>query len=123
MKKFIIVLLTASAWFACCKNEENQEDVDADYMVPVHGRFQLLFTSNPSTGLRWYWMNRSQTLSVDTVGYEFVYSKPGVPGSPGTEFWLFEGKQPGIDTLEFQYRRSLLSGEVYDTTNIVVMVK
>ena len=123
MKKLIVVLLAVSAWFACCKNEETPENVDADYVVPLHGRFQLLFTSNPSTGLRWYWMNRSQTLSVDTVGYEFVYTKPGVPGSPGTEFWMFEGKQPGMDTLEFQYRRTPVSTEVYDTTHVVVMVK
>jgi predicted secreted protein len=123
MKKLIFVLLIVSTWFACCKNEEIPENVDTDYVIPVHGRFQLLFTSNPSTGLRWHWMNRSQTLSVDSVGYQFVYSKPGVPGSPGTEFWMFEGKQTGVDTLEFQYRRNLVSAEAYDTTHVVVMVK
>lgn len=122
MKKLIFALLGISLLIAGCLNDE-EEEAEADYVVPVKGRFQLLFRSNPSTGLQWYWMNRSQTLSVDTVGYGFLYDNPGRPGSHGTEYWTFEGKQPGIDTLEFQYRRFFGSAEAYDTTFVIVQVK
>jgi|WetSurMetagenome_2_1015567.scaffolds.fasta_scaffold89703_2 predicted secreted protein len=124
MKKLFILFVLFAAIFADCKkDEDHSDDINAEYVIPVNGRFQLLFTSNPSTGISWHWMNRLTTSVVDTVAYSFIYDTPGRMGSPGTEYWTFKGIKTGVDTLEFQLRRSMLSGVANDTTTVVVRVK
>lgn len=80
--------------------------VKYDYEVAVGASFSIELGSNPTTGFRWHWVNRSSVSTVDTTGYKYVSSHPGMMGSGGKETWIFTGKKPGTDSLKFQYNRS-----------------
>ncbi|MGD0711842.1 MAG: protease inhibitor I42 family protein [Bacteroidales bacterium] len=98
-------------------NKNNQNTVDNnkkatrtavkyDYEVAVGASFSIELGSNPTTGYRWHWVNRSSVSTVDTTGYKYVSSHPGMMGSGGKETWIFTGKKAGTDSLKFQYNRS-----------------
>lgn len=86
--------------------KETKAPAKYDYEVAVGSSFSIELASNPTTGYRWHWANRNSVSIVDTAGYSYTRSRPGMMGSGGKETWKFTGKKTGIDSIKFEYSRS-----------------
>lgn len=78
-----------------------------EYYVAIGDTTIVQFEGKGSSGYMWNWINKESCSHVDSVGsdYEVINKDPLICGSPGIEYWKFEGKEIGVDTLEFIWCR------------------
>jgi inhibitor of cysteine peptidase len=107
MKKGSILLLVfalvATSIFFAFSKKENPSDFDIE--VKLNKEFNLEFRSNPSTGYRWWWVNKKDDRHVDSIRRTFIGDKPVMPGKGGKDIWTFKAIKRGIDTIAFAYKR------------------
>jgi len=104
-------------------NKNEQEPKKKHYQVAVNGVFTIELDSNPSTGYTWQWMNQDSVTSVERIGQDFVSDNPKLVGNSGRAIWKFQGRKPGTDTLDLEYKRPWDKNSTIDSTKIVVTVK
>jgi predicted secreted protein len=74
-------------------------------MIGVGQQFAVLLHSNPSTGYGWTAQFDAKALSQVSKTYESSQATP-MPGSGGTDRFLFQGLTAGPADLKFTYARS-----------------
>lgn len=83
-----------------------------DVTLPVGGQIVLTLGSNPSTGFAW---NHPAEISdgavLQQVSQRLVMPDNPLPGTPGTEQWVFQAAQPGTSTVRLYYRRPWETGQ------------
>lgn len=72
--------------------------------IKVGERIVVALESNPSTGYGWYLAQEpdASILWNSPVQYE---PGPAIPGAPGTDRWVFDGKGKGTVSVELDYTR------------------
>jgi predicted secreted protein len=108
MKKSVyftaIATLTLTSIFFAFNKKADPSDFDIE--VKLNKEFNLEFRSNPSTGYRWWWVNKQDDRHVDSIRRTFIGDKPVMPGKGGRDIWTFKAIKRGIDTISFAYKRS-----------------
>jgi len=89
--------------------EVTLSQVFQDPGVPIQARtgavFSIALVSNPSTGFRWKMTLPENDKTVTFLGSEYVASREGMPGAPGTEVFKFRAATPGEMKVVFVYER------------------
>jgi inhibitor of cysteine peptidase len=120
MKKALITIV-AFGLFSC----NTQKNIKADYEVNKNETFAISLKSNPTTGYSWKWIKDNASKKVDSVSAAYVQDKAasGMVGVGGNEKWIFKGKEPGIDTLTFEYCRPWDAKSTVETKKFTVKIK
>ena len=120
MKKAVITVL-AIALFSC----NTQKNIKADYEISKNGILEISLKSNPSTGYSWKWIKNKSSNLIDSINTTYIpiKVKEEIVGSGGNEIWKFKGNEKGIDTLEFEYKRSWDKNSTIETKKFVVVIK
>lgn len=72
-------------------------------LVTPGATFDIILSSNPSTGYRWQLVRELDADIVQLVGQTYIAKQPVIPGSGGVDVWTFSGVAPGETTIELGY--------------------
>jgi len=84
------------------------EAYDGQVTLEVGQRFTVTLESNPSTGYRWEWVDRQESILEQMGEAAFKPRETGDPplvGAGGWDIFTFEAVTPGQMTLKLVYRR------------------
>jgi predicted secreted protein len=84
------------------------EEYDGQVTVEVGQRFAVTLESNPSTGYRWEWVDRQESILEQIGAAEFQPRETGDPplvGAGGWDIFTFEATSSGQMALKLVYRR------------------
>lgn len=96
----------------------------ADLIFHVNDCFEIKLNTNPSTGYRWFWVDRKLNTVIDSVNYCYIPGRPIKTGSGGTAIFKCKARKIGIDSVRFEYRRYMDSTEaVYSKKYIIRVIK
>ena len=125
MKPQLIIYLIAALVLNCCsiENVKRSSAINADYEKSINEQFQIDLPSNPTTGYSWKWTNKRSVTIVDSIGYQYIPDNPTITGKGGKEIWKFKGKEPGIDTIKFEYCRPWDSKSIARSKIIIIKIK
>jgi len=102
------------------------EEYDGQVTLEVGQRFTVTLESNPSTGYRWEWVDRQESILEQMGEVEFKPRETGDPplvGAGGWDIFTFEAVSPGQMTLKLVYRRPWEEGmEPLKTFSLQVVV-
>jgi inhibitor of cysteine peptidase len=65
--------------------------------------FELVLSSNPSTGYHWEIIPESDGNGVELVSQDYVAEQPVMPGSGGVDVWTFRALNAGDITITLGY--------------------
>jgi predicted secreted protein len=99
--KLIFCFLMASIIISCNEDETPEH---TRFTIDVNERFTVKLKSNVTTGYQWFLIGENPY--VDSVEQKYR-GEFGGNGAGGMEYWTFQGKEKGIDTLRFIYVREL----------------
>ena len=72
-------------------------------VVAPGAAFDIVLSSNPSTGYRWQLVRELDANIVQLAGQTYIAQQPVLPGSGGVDVWTFSGVAPGETTIELGY--------------------
>lgn len=78
----------------------------------VGEEFQIVLTSNPTTGFRWTLEKRLDKNKINLVSSDYIPDKPQLVGSGGNEVWVFKAVKSGKAKIFFEYSRPWEKGKV-----------
>ena len=71
--------------------------------VPAGETFEIVLSSNSSTGYRWKLVNELDASMVRFVQQDSLLQQPVMPGSGGVDVWMFQGVNAGDTTIVLGY--------------------
>jgi len=97
----LIVLLLA----ACGRVvREIQTDVPQVMLETSAGQeIRIILESNPSTGYHWEIVGEFDENVVELVSHEYEADQPVMPGSGGSDVWVFKGVSTGETIISLGY--------------------
>jgi inhibitor of cysteine peptidase len=110
MKSITLVFLTLYN-FALLAQEKTFTDADTSISVSVGETFNIMVTSNRSTGYSWSVGEISDGAQVVIFGSEYTAPEAGMPGKAGYETWRFKALGSGNIKLVWNYIRPWEKGE------------
>jgi inhibitor of cysteine peptidase len=122
MKKiivFFVIVLLLQGFSNSVLNSTNEK-----YTIKLNESFSYSLKSNPTTGYRWQWVNKSSCTILDTFNTRYISdckTEPK-PGCGGTETWNFKGIKKGAVTVRLKYSRSLDPSSGSTIKNVIVKV-
>ena len=72
-------------------------------LVPPGGAFDIVLSSNSSTGYRWQLVRELDATIVQLVGQTYIAQQPIIAGSGGVDVWTFSAVAQGETTVELGY--------------------
>lgn len=81
------------------------EPTDPTQLITVNPgeTFDIVLTSNASTGYRWQLVSALDANFLQSVGQTYIAEQPVIPGSGGVDVWTFSALNPGETRIEFGY--------------------
>ena len=112
MKRYIFslsLILIVFISLSSCKTKQNvssiDEKVDDTITVILNESIVVDLVSNPSTGYKWQYVERSGEKNVVFVSDVFSAPKTEMVGQAGTQTFTFTANKKGATILEFKYAR------------------
>ena len=84
-------------------------DSGGTFFLSIGQQLVVTLASNPTTGYSWSYQSSSSGVLRDGPS-EYVPTQPVLPGSGGTERFVFTGADAGRTRLRFEYRRAWETG-------------
>ena len=101
-----------------------EDDAGRQVELAVGEKLLVTLESNPTTGFSWFVDEINERVLVQQGETEYEGSGPPIPGSGGTETFIFEAVGTGETTLVLIYHRPWEEGvdpiETYSVTIVVV---
>lgn len=81
------------------------EPTDPTQLITVKAgeTFELVLSSNPSTGYHWKIIPELDGNRVELVGQNYIAEQPVAPGSGGVDVWTFRALNAGDTTIVLGY--------------------
>lgn len=92
-------------------------------LVKAGETFELVLSSNPSTGYQWQVIPELDENIVELVGQEYVAEQPVAPGSGGMDVWTFRARNAGETTISLGYYSPDLNSEPEETITFSIQVE
>ena len=95
-------------------------------ILPVHFTrvgfpFEIVLTSNPSTGYQWEIINLPNFIRLISENYIPDHHPPGWVGGGGRQVFTFVADYPGDDVLSFDYTRPLGESADYYAIRVIAV--
>lgn len=121
MKKVLAFVLLLFVLAACgSKNESRPEGL---VETTVGKEFKVVLESNPTTGYHWEVVGDLDKNIVELVSRDYRSDQPVMPGSGGSDVWVFKGVGVGETTITLGYYPPDASAEPQQTRTFTVKVK
>ncbi len=72
-------------------------------------KFYIELPSQPTSGKKWYWTNKSEVTLVDSVGFIQEVTQTRTGDEAGIELWDFEAIKTGQETVILEFKKSRTS--------------
>jgi predicted secreted protein len=92
-------------------------------LVKAGETFELVLSSNPSTGYQWKVIPELDETIVELVGQEYIAEQPVAPGSGGMDVWMFRARNAGETTIVLGYYPPDLNSEPEETITFSIQVE
>lgn len=92
-------------------------------LVKAGETFELVLSSNPSTGYHWEIISELDATIVELVGQNHVPEQPVAPGSGGMDVWTFRALNVGETTIALGYYPPDPDSEPEETVTFSIQVE
>jgi predicted secreted protein len=107
MKNLFILLIVATLALTACGGKPTEtpggelviSDPGKIIEVNAGNEFKIVIESNPSTGYQWKLVGALDETIVQFVSNEYRASEPVMPGSGGSDVWVFRAVAAGETTI------------------------
>jgi inhibitor of cysteine peptidase len=107
MKKLFILLIVAALALTACGGKSTEmpggelviSEPGKTIEVTAGNEFKIVIDSNPSTGYQWKLVGALDENIVQFVSNEYRASEPVMPGSGGSDVWVFRAVAAGETTI------------------------
>jgi inhibitor of cysteine peptidase len=103
--KLMIVLGILTLLAACTPNISVFTDPGTHIIVNKGDRFSIELPSNATTGYSWEFGTPIDTEYLTFVKTDYINPDTTLVGAGGTQVWIFETIQPGLTTIQLEYKR------------------
>ena len=105
MKRFLLLVVLATALLAGCVEVETYTDAGQTVETGVNQQFVIALGSNPTTG--YSWQASYDEAMLELVGGESTYKEPksGLVGAGGVEYFRFKALKTGRTEVTLVYKR------------------
>ena len=106
MKRFLLLVVLATALLAGCVEVETYTDAGQTVETGVNQQFVIALGSNPTTD--YSWQASYDEAMLELVGGESTYkeAKSGLVGAGGVEYFRFKALKSGRTEITLVYKRS-----------------
>ncbi|MDN3202683.1 protease inhibitor I42 family protein [Algoriphagus sediminis] len=70
-------------------------------------QFYIELPSKPTSGKKWFWVNKPDVSLVDSVGFLQEVSQTRTGDEAGIEMWNFEAMGTGSETVILEFKKSM----------------
>jgi predicted secreted protein len=92
-------------------------------MVKSGETFELVLSSNPSTGYHWEVIPELDAATVELVNRDYMAEQPVAPGSGGMDVWTFRALNVGETTIALGYYPPDPDSEPEETITFSIQVE
>ena len=102
MKK-ISIMIFLTVLLSACSRAVKPSVPQVRLETSVGQEVKIILPSNPSTGYHWQIVGKLDKNIVEFVSNDFRADKPVMPGSGGSDVWVFKALGPGETTITLGY--------------------
>lgn len=122
MKKIVVVLVLLILLTACSQAvQPNDPQVSID--ASAGKEFKVILPSNPSTGYHWEIVGELDKNVVEFVSKDYRADEPVMPGSGGSDVWVFKAVGAGETAITLGYYPPSNNADPQETKTFSVIVK
>ena len=124
MKKFVtlVFMLIFPILLTACGAAETASP-EGLIETGVGREFKVILEANPSAGYHWETLGELDGSIVELVSREYRADEPVMPGSGGSDVWVFKATGAGKTTITLGYYPPDPSAEAQQTRTFTVIVK